>query len=163
MEMTTHSKCPGPLAAGLLAAAILLLPGNGFPAATGPLAVGVAAAGNCRFHGATTTLNFGSIDPLAGRDVTATASLSFKCTKGATWNAADDGGLHAPAGGGYRLRHVALDAYIPYRLSYSNAAGTSQGANIEQTLTIDGLIRGATYATAPAGGYADTVTITLGP
>jgi len=146
-------------AASLFAA--LLVPASALPAVTGPLAVGVEASGNCQFHGRSTALAFGDLEPTTGRDVSATASLVFKCTRGTIWSVTDDGGLHEQSAGAFRMRHTSLDAYLPYRLTYTNATGTSQGAQVEQTLAIEGLVRGAAYATVPAGSYADTVTITI--
>ena len=149
----------GPFAACLFAT--LLAPAIARPAVTGPLAVGVNASGNCQFHGRSTALAFGDLEPPTGRDASATASLIFKCTRGATWSVTDDGGLHEQSAGAFRMRHATLDAYLPYRLTYTNATGTSQGAQFEQTLSIEGLVRGAAYASAPPGSYADTVTITI--
>lgn len=132
-------------------------------AAAQPLGVAAAAVGNCKFHTASAALDFGSLDPLAGRDASAVAALTFKCTKGASWTVTDDGGLHDSPAGFTRMRHTALAAFLPYRLTYANATGTSRGANITETLTVDGLIRGGDFALAPAGNYADTVTLTLNP
>lgn len=147
----------------LAAAWAVLSPVGASAAAKAPLGVGVNAAGNCKFHGPPAVLAFGSLDPLAGRDARARATLMFKCTRGSTWQASDDGGLHELAAGAYRMRHTVLDAHIPYRLTFTNASGTSQGANVEQTLAIDGLVRAGSYAASPVGTYTDTVTITLSP
>lgn len=147
----------------LIAAVSGLPPAVSHAAASAPLGVGVTAVGNCKFHGPPGLLAFGNLDPYSGQDASASATLMFKCTKGAAWSVSDDGGMHELAAGSYRMRHTALDAHIPYRLNYRNSSGTSQGANVQQILTIDGLIRAGTYAGAPVGSYSDTVTITLSP
>jgi len=147
----------------LLGVVAVLLPHRLLLGADRPLGVGVTAAGNCKFRSAAATLNFGSLDPLQGRDVSSSAALTFKCTKGSSWTVTDDGGLHGGSAGVYRLRHLALDAYLPYRLTYGNATGTSQGANIVETLTIEGLIRGADFLDARQGNYTDTVTLSINP
>lgn len=159
MGCPSEGRTAWSLAAFLFAA--LLSPSSALPAVTGPLAVGVNASGNCQFHGRSAALAFGDLEPTTGRDVSATASLVFKCTRGTVWSITDDGGLHDQSAGAFRMRHATLDAYLPYRLTYTNATGTSQGAQIDQTLSIDGLVRGAAYANVPAGSYADTVTITI--
>lgn len=142
---------------------VMLLPDPVLYAADHSLAVGVMAAGNCKFRASSVSLDFGSLDPGRGRDVTASAVLTFRCTKGASWTVTDDGGLQNLPGGAYRMRHTALAVYLPYRLIYTNATGTSLSANVTETLTIDGLIRGADFIDANQGNYADTVTLTLNP
>lgn len=148
------------LLAGILA---ILLPDQILLGADRALGVGVAAAGNCKFQASSVSLNFGSLDPALGRDVNVSAALTFKCTKGSSWMVTDDGGLQDVPAGAYRMRHTALAAYLPYRLTYTNATGTSQGANVIETLTIDGLIRGADFVDAYQGNYTDTVTLTINP
>jgi spore coat protein U-like protein len=142
--------------------ALVILPA-GSPQAAQPIGVGAAAVGNCKFHTASAALDFGSLDPIAARDANAVAALTFKCTRGAVWTVSDDGGLHDVPAGSPRMRHTALAAYLPYRLAYTNAIGTSRGANVTETLTVDGLIRGGDFAAAPAGNYADTVTLSISP
>jgi spore coat protein U-like protein len=152
----------GAFARTIAALGFLMLPGQPLPAAQ-PIGVGVTAVGNCKFHTASAELDFGSLDPTAARDARAVAALTFKCTKSSVWTVSDDGGLHDAPAGSPRMKHTALAAFLPYRLTYTNATGTSRGANVTETLTVDGLIRGGDFATAPAGNYADTVTLTINP
>lgn len=160
-KMKNSSRPSGPV----LFTAVLLAVSPALPvrAAESTLSVGVTAAGNCKFLTAGALLSFGSLDPSTPRDVNAVATMTFKCTKGASWEATDDGGLHDVPAGAYRMRHTALAAYLPYRLTYSNASGTSQGANVVETLTVDGRIHGADFVDARQGNYADTVTLTIQP
>lgn len=147
----------------LLVGFLVLLPDQFVFGADRALGVEVVAAGNCKFRASSVSLNFGSLDPGLGRDVNASAALTFKCTKGASWSATDDGGLHDLPAGAYRMRHSALAAYLPYRLTFPNAIGTSRGAEIIETLTVDGFIRGADLVDANQGDYTDTVTVTINP
>lgn len=141
---------------------ITLLSGSLLLAAP-PIGVGAGAVGNCKFHTAAAQLNFGNLDPAAASDASTTATLSFKCTRGASWSVTDDGGLNDVPAGAYRMRHAVFNAYLPYSLTYTNAFGTSQGANVTEILTVNGLVRRADYSLATTGNYADTVSLTISP
>ena len=52
--------------------------------------------------------------------------------------------------------------YIPYSLTMTPLNGNAP-KNVPQTLTVDGTINGADYATAEIGAYVDTVVISILP
>ena len=153
----------------LLAALILLsLTAEGWGAGTGSLAVTatVLSKSNCRFTTTTGALNFGTIDPAGSTDVTATASLSFRCNGSApvaTFLISDDDGLNETAVDANQMGHTTLAGYfLPYQLSYTpTSASVPRGA--VQTLAITGTVRSSDYSSAIAGAYGDTVILSILP
>lgn len=126
----------------------------------------VLSKSQCKFNTATATLDFGTLDPTNPVDVTASAMLDFVCRGSepmATYFIGDDDGLHEAGLNAHRLAHeTVVDAYLPYGLSLAPASNTVP-RNSAQTLTLTGVLPGASYQTAVAGRYSDTVTITIAP
>lgn len=120
----------------------------------------------CRFVTNATTLPFGNLDPSNPVAVANSTTLTFRCqgsSNPATYLISFDDGLHATGPGVPRMQHTLNPAeYIPYSISMSPLAGTVP-KNVNQTLTIDGTISGASYQTAIAGGYSDTITVSIIP
>ncbi|MBI1185875.1 MAG: hypothetical protein GC206_00795 [Alphaproteobacteria bacterium] len=115
-------------------------------------------------------LDFLTYDPVAGVDADASTTLEITCTNGAAYVVALDAGLGAGASIATRRMTSGGDtlAYSLYRdasrmqlwgetTGVDTVGGTGTGAL--QTLTVYG--RAATAQTAPAGAYADTVTVTV--
>lgn len=117
-----------------------------------------------------TDLDFGMAGALsANRDQASTITL--RCPNGTNWRLGLGNGSHAN-GSVRRMRSAAGD-YITYEL-YLNAARTQRWGNTPGTDTSNGTGAGESspllqtvygrvppQANAPAGGYADTVTVTL--
>ncbi len=125
---------------------------------------------NCRFSSTAAALPFGSLNPLIQSDVLRSTTVEFVCSGNphlpVYFAIAENGGLHR-SGGSNRMRHAdgslaGASAFIPYTLSLSPSSG-SVGHNARQLLTITGTVAGSAYRSAPAGSYADTVTITITP
>lgn len=115
---------------------------------------------NCAFDTASSTLDFGDLDPATPDDVTKSITINFTCRgkdKDVSYLIHNNDGLH-----GSRLRHATLNEYLPYTLSLSPTSGTTK-KNTTLPLTITGKISGADYLDAFAGIYSDTVVLTIEP
>jgi spore coat protein U-like protein len=128
-------------------------------------------AGQCKVTSPPGTLNFGSIDPSGGVNVTATTSFSMKCTKGTLSSAATDNGGSNFAGT-KRMKHSATPTvFLPYAVAYGGDSGfTGQGFGVgaaAHTVTVTGTITPAQFqnalVTVAGQQYSDTVTITVNP
>jgi spore coat protein U-like protein len=145
-------------------ALVLTMGGMGFAADTNTLSVSANVVGTCKFNVATSTLPFGALDPTSAADATASGSVTFWCTNGASFTVSDDDGLYETGVNANRMRHATdVTQFIPYGLTLSPTTGTGTGPSTPITLTIDGLISNANYVNAMAGDYADTVVITVSP
>ncbi len=148
---------------------VLLLVAAGIAAAADTAAVAVSArvVGTCRFSAGGATLAFGDLPfDVAGNAVGTTASttLQFWCTNGASYTITDDSGLHETAPGARRMQSTTLGVpeYIAYGLSYNPATGLGNGPANPLTLTLNGTV-GATYGANSPDTYDDTVTLTINP
>jgi len=126
----------------------------------------VLSRSNCRFRSGPAVLDFGTLDPLSGLDVTATASILFRCQGSApmaTFAISRDDGLH-PAGPNLPQMQHDTDGtqYLPYELTLTPTSGTVP-KHVMQTLTIDGIVRGPDYATVLPGPYSDLVVLSILP
>ena len=143
---------------------LVLLTGVAFAADTNTVTVTANVVGTCRFNSATSTLAFGSLDPGAGGDVSASTSTTFWCTKNASYSITDDDGLHESGPNVNRMEHTTTAGeFIPYTFSYSPATGTGSGPTSPITLDISGTVTFANYENAAAGDYADTVVLSITP
>jgi len=115
-------------------------------------------------------LDFGAYDPVSGSPADASTTLELTCTNGAAYVVSLDEGLGAGASIAARLMTNGGDT-LSYAL-YQDAGRTQvwgetngvdnvagAGTGVLQTLTVYG--RAPTAQTAPAGSYADTVTVTV--
>jgi len=135
---------------------------------THTLSVSATVTGNCKFNSAgPTTLTIatggGVIDPSAAGPATGSVGVAFRCTTGTTSSIAADDGLNSTGPGARRVANGGN--FMPYSLTLTNAAqvGSGFGAGQDKTLTVDGSITAANYQNATAGGYTDTVTLTITP
>lgn len=134
------------------------------------LSVDATVTANCTIS--TSPLNFGSVDTLSGSPVDGTGGITVTCTNGTVWSAAADAG--SGSGATFASRRLTQGAdTLSYNL-YTNAGRTSiwgdgtgstvtignTGTGAAQTVTVYGRIPGS-QSSAPAGSYADTVSVTV--
>ena len=144
-----------------IALAVLAAGGAAWAADTNTLTVQASVLGTCKFFSGTSTLNFGALDPSSTADGTGTTTANYWCTRGVTPIISPGLGGN-PVGSTRRMVDVASGDLIPYTLAFTHA-GTSAGPGSPRTLTIDGTVLNADYIGKSAGGYSDSVTITLTP
>jgi spore coat protein U-like protein len=139
--------------------------------------VSANVVGTCKFNSGA-NLNF-TLDPSSTSDATATASLTFWCTKGATYTITDNNGANADTSTSpptQRMKHTDLTEYIPYKFCYKSGSppasctsdttsdsGTGNGKNNSITLYFLGVVKNNDYIDASAGSYSDMVTMTISP
>lgn len=152
----------------LTAVTILVLNVEGWGAGMASLGVSatVLSKSNCRFTTATGTLVFGNIDSGGVADVSATASLSFRCNGSvtiATFLIGDDDGLNETAVNANQMAHTTVAGnFLPYQMSYTpTSASVPRG--VAQTLAVTGTVRSSDYRVAMAGAYSDTVLLSIFP
>jgi spore coat protein U-like protein len=126
----------------------------------------VISKSSCRFSSSNgLVIAFGTIDPSSSVDALASVNLVLICNGSAntaSYAIASDNGVNATGPGGLRLRHVTNPAAVlPYSLSAPPGGTVQKG--VATTVAINGTITPANYANAPAGAYADTVTLTISP
>ena len=147
----------------------LAIPGSAAMAA-GAHSISVSATilskNNCSFTVAgPSVLAFGVIDPSTTSAVTASVSMTFRCTGSnpvATYFVSSDDGLYETGAGAPRMRHATdTSQYLPYTLNLPQSASVPR--NVVQTLTITGTVAVAAFQNALAGAYADTVVMTMTP
>ncbi len=126
----------------------------------------VLSQSNCRFATSTATLNFGTIDPAGLSAVSTATTVTFQCTGSApfaTFFISHDSGLHETAAHANRMRHTTVPtAFLPYQVSVSPQTGTVV-KNVDQTVTLTGMVQAIDYHNVRAGSYADTVVMTISP
>jgi len=146
-----------PLALAL--AAFILLAGSAL-AATQDLTVSAKVIGTCQFTGKS-DISFPDIYANSNEDATAEGSLTFWCTKNATYTLSDE--TNPTEGDGSFSGTLSGDESIPYELTYNNYEGAGQGRGTPITSTISATITNANFINRPAGDYTDTVTFTVNP
>lgn len=152
-------------AAAGVAAGLLALPVDAANTGSLTLSATVLSKNVCRFTATTSALNFGNIDPTSASPVTATVSLSYRCNGSdavATWAVSSDDGLNELGPGQPRMQHTTSPGnYLPYSLSFP--ASGSAPRNVIQTMTVTGTVFPASFSTAVAGGYSDTLVLSILP
>jgi spore coat protein U-like protein len=134
-----------------------------FAADSNTLTVSASVAGTCKFSSATSTLNFGALDPSVGSNVNASGSTQFWCTKGVSTDAvAGDNGAHW-SGSSRQMHDTVSGDNIPYSLTLTKDGNPNNGPTSPRTLTIDGTVLGTDYSGVSAGNYSDTVMLTINP
>lgn len=126
----------------------------------------VLSRSECKFNSKTASLNFGNLDPSNPVDQTVETSITFRCGGSApmaTFSITDDDGLYETGPNLNRMRHSTITSeYLSYSLTLNPTSGTVP-KNTNQTLTIRGQVKGVDYQDATAGGYSDTVVISINP
>jgi spore coat protein U-like protein len=140
-------------------------------AASGPLTVSatILSKNNCKLKTTTATLDFGALNPALPVDKTISAPLIFRCVGSdpvVTFLFSEDYGLYETGPGGNRMANTTLPGeYLPYSITLSPASGSFPKENppTDHTLTVTANVKGTDFQNASAGGYLDTVTISLLP
>lgn len=127
------------------------------------LTVTASVLGTCQFSTATSTLDFGVLDPSSGADVPGTATTQFWCTKGVITDAFTAGNGANYASATRQMKNTAGTELIPYTLTLIKDSVANAGPGTLRTLTIDGGVQGADYIAKSAGSYSDTVAISVLP
>jgi len=128
---------------------------------TNTLTVTASVVGTCKFSAATSTLNFGALDPSTPVAVNGSTSPQFWCTKGVTTDVvtADLGG-NAVAGV-RQMKDTAGTDIIPYSLTLIPDGNPNAGPGSPRTLNITGTIPASSYSGVTASTYSDTVVLTI--
>jgi spore coat protein U-like protein len=142
-------------------ALVVLAAGGAAWADTNTLTVQASVLGTCRFSSSTSTLSFGALDPSVGTDVSGSTTTNYWCTKGVTALITPGFGEHR-VGTTRQMIDIGSGDLIPYSLTFAGS-GTPAGPGSPLTLTITGNVLGTDYISKSAGGYSDTVLITLAP
>lgn len=134
------------------------------------LSVNATVTANCTVS--TSALNFGSVDTLSASAVDGSGGISVTCTNGTGWTAAADAG--GGSGATFATRRMSQGANLLSYSLYTDAARTNvwgdgtgstvtignTGTGAAQNVTVYGRIPGS-QSSAPAGSYADTVSVTV--
>lgn len=126
----------------------------------------VLSKSNCKFSsGAIPTLDFGVVNPSSGSTITQSVTKNFTCNGSAaiaSFAISADTGLY-PSGGVRRMRHAStLTEFMAYAVSLSPTSGTVPKGSL-QTLTVTGTLTPSDFGDAIAGGFADTLVISITP
>ena len=141
-------------------AAFVAMAGSAFAATqTTSVAVSATITGACTVTSGG-SIAYGTLDPLAGGVKTPTViQPEVHCTNGLSVAITDDKGLHAS--GAQANMSNGASGTIPYTFGYA-AAPTGAGSATALAINLSGNdLATVDYATAPAGAYADTITLTL--
>jgi len=126
----------------------------------------ILSKSQCKFNSKTSTLNFGSLDPVNPVDKTVDTTIKFRCggsASNATFFISDDDGLYETKPDANRMRHTTNTAeFLPYTLTLNPVSGTVP-RNTDQTLTITGTVKGIDYQDALVGSFSDRVVISINP
>lgn len=144
-----------------LAALLPVVPKLALAADSTTLLVTANVVGNCKITG-TTPVAFGQLDPAATGNVTASGSVTFWCTKGASWTLSANTGSN-PSGGQMRMKGPGASDFIVYSLAFASTTGTGIGANSPVTVNANGTVAQSAFANATVGAYSDSVTVTITP
>ena len=107
-------------------------------------------------------IEFGALDPSQATNSTASAQVSFACTRGVDYRLTADRGQNAAATGQRRMKGRG-DAYLPYALETESFSGVGRGFRDPVTVSLRASISGADYFDLPADSYADVLRLTLDP
>lgn len=120
----------------------------------------------CKFSGGALALPFGTIDPSAGANINAVATMGFTCNGSspfATFGITAGDGLYSSGPSARRMQHQTLaGTYLPYSLTWTPTAATVPKGSA-QTLTVTGTLQPSNFQSALPGSYRDVVVLTLTP
>lgn len=166
-------KILNPLMTAAVVAAMLGVAGTAAAGGTHTVSVSATVTGVCivPVSDQTSTLGFGSIDgSMAGPFNATWSGGNFRCTNGTTYTVTSNDGLWESASGGASNRmklstaancSTASDCI---RYTMTNATtGTGSGMTTNISFNVTGQTTAADIASAAAGSYADTVTLTVSP
>jgi spore coat protein U-like protein len=149
-------------AAGL---AVVLASGAFAASNSGTIDVSASVLDVCKFSTTSGVVDFGALDPSSGAavNVNAGTELQYWCTNKYSGYAFTIAGAN-DSGGNHQLKYNdgTTDYFIPYTLTYdATAEGKGMGAANVLTPSTTATIAANTYDDAPAGAYADTITVTF--
>ena len=145
-------------------ALVVLAAGGAAWADSNTLTVTANVRGTCKFSSATSTLDFGALDPSSGGNVNGSTTTQFWCTKGLQTQVTLAAGLGLNSAGSTRqMKDSVSTDLIPYSLTLTPGGGTNQGPASPRTLTISGTVLGTDYIGKSEGNYSDTVLLTFTP
>lgn len=148
------------LIAAACAAAALLVNAPAGAAGSHTVTVNATVTAACKFNAATSTVNL-TLDPMLTTTVSQTASILYRCTKGASPAFAFSSGSTASATGGNLVRGPES---IPYTYtSTSGGDGTGLGTGQDKTLSLTVSVNQANAANVTPNVYTDTIAITVTP
>jgi spore coat protein U-like protein len=147
----------------ITAVAISAMAGAAMAADTNTLTVQASVTGTCKFSSATSTLDFGALDPSASTNPTKTITTQFWCTKGVSTDAITAGEGLNYSGTKNQMKDAVSGDVIPYVLDLSKDGVANAGPATPRTLTIKGDILNADYISKTAGSYSDTVVLNITP
>lgn len=123
------------------------------------LTVNAKVSSKCTFNTATSTLDFGVIDPSLTTVANATpSSVIYRCTKGIT-------NIAITPVGGLSRNLTSPSATIAYTLAVGSVAttGLGFGSGNDLTTTLNGSILATAYQNAPAETFTEVVTLNITP
>lgn len=140
---------------------MLTLSGKSMAADTANVTVSATVLDSCLFTSAG-DLSFGGIDPTtAGPYTPVVTDVNVQCGVGDVFTITDDGGNNGPAGGPFAMDDGSGNLLV-YSFTYT-AAGVGAGFGMDLPLGINGSVTQAAAQAVPAGGYSDTVVLTVSP
>lgn len=155
--------------AGAVFAACAASPAFASTTAGNTLGVSATVTSNCSVS--TSPVAFGNVDVTTGSAVNGSGNLLVTCTNGTAWSAAADAGLGT--GASLATRKMASGADLLDYALYTDSGRTTlfgdgvtgatvddTGTGSQQSKTVYGKVL-ASQQSAPAGSYADTVTVTV--
>jgi len=155
---------------GVVCALLLMaVPASQAAPATGSMTVSGTISATCQVN--TSSLAFGTFNPVLNTNLNVNGSVSVSCTNGTTYNV----GLNAGSGTGATITNRIMTSgsnTLTYQI-YRDAAQTQNWGNTVGTDTVSGTGNGSAQTitaygrivsgqtTAKVGSYTDTVTVTI--
>ena len=134
-----------------------------FAADTANMNVTASVTSVCKFVAAP-DLAFGALNPSLATAASATSSIQFYCTKGATYSlSAGNGANYDGTALTRRMKGPGATDYIPYSLSLASTTGTGTGKSTPITVVATGGVANADYINASTGAYTDIVVLSITP
>lgn len=154
--MTTNRSL---LIRSIVAAALATLSGLAGATDTQNLTVNATVKAICKFYGTAQTAAFGDVDPSGTVDVTATATVQYKCTNGTT-----PGSLAPTSGGLTRSMSDGGTNTLGYTLSLAAlSAGSGFGDTQQKSVVVTATMTPAQFQNAVAATYQEVVSLTITP
>ena len=126
----------------------------------------ILSKSNCKItSGKTASITFLPIDPSSALTFTRSAPMTLSCggsASTATFSITAGSGLHPDGSGNRQLLNGTDGSFMTYSMSISPPSG-SVGKNTPLTFSVDATLAPSDFASATAGSYSDTVSITLSP
>ena len=146
------------IARAILTATLSAIAGLAAAGDTQNLTVSATILEKCKFAGTAQTAAFGDVDPSGTSNVTANATVQYKCTNGTT------PGSLAPTSGGLSRTMSSGANSLAYTLSLASlSAGSGFGSGQEKSVAVTATITPTQFQNAVAGNYEEVVELTITP